>query len=63
MKELVRIINSKEIEFNYANRLLPDIINLIDLEVRNCFAKEVTISTLKYAARFNMHGIKDNTIN
>ena len=59
----MRIINSKEIEFNYANRLFLDAINLIDIEARNYFAIEVMISTLKCLARFNMHRIKDNTIN
>ena len=62
IKELVWLSDSRDAECSYVIRLYPDIYHMIDLNMRNFFYNTI-ISVIKYTAKFNMYGIKDQIIN
>ena len=63
VNELIRIVDSKQIEFDYVKSKLPEIVELIDLEVRVVYAKAMTILTIKCMYSFNHHSTWDTNIN
>ena len=63
MKELIRINDSIEKEYEYANQLFPTTIQLLDLNARNYFNKGTFQSMIKYSTKFNLYGMKNQLIN
>ena len=60
---MIRIADTKQIEFDYVKSKLPEIVELIDLEARVVYAKAAMISTIKYMYSFNHHSMWDANIN
>ena len=60
IKEVVRIINAREKEEEYATKKYQYRKEFIDIEVRNVFKTgKVTTSMIKYAHRFNHYGMRE----
>ena len=53
--ELVRNIDAKTVEYNYAKSQLRSNVDYIDMEAQNTFSERVSISKLKCIAGYNHH--------
>ena len=64
VKEMLRVIDSKEEERKQAKKKLEYKVNFVDLEARNSFrANNVTTSIIKCAYGFNHYGLRHSMIN
>ena len=64
VKEILRVIDSKEEESKQAKKKLEYKLNFVDLEARNSFqANKVTTSVIKCAHGFNHYGLRHSMIN
>ena len=64
VKEVVRVIDAKECEFNCAKKKLSLAVDLIDIEARNAFTnKTVAFSLIKCTNELNCYRIRDQIIN
>ena len=60
---MIRILDVKKIEWEYANSKFPNSIELIDLDARNVCTKTAIILILKCIYSFNYYGHRDVNIN
>ena len=64
VKEAVRMLDTKEVEYSYVKRKLSYHSDLIDIEARNIFStKKVTTSLIKCSSRLNHYGLRSQMIN
>ena len=64
IKEILRVIDSREEEKTQAQKKLGYKTDFVDLEARDSFkAHKITISTIKYAHRFNYYRLRHIIIN
>ena len=63
IKEMIRIVDMRKAEYEYAYRKFGDKVKLIYLKVRNLFSKLATISNIKCSIKFNHYSMRDILIN
>ena len=63
VNEMIRIVDAKQVEFEYVKSKLPEIAELINLEARMVCTKAAMISTIKCMYSFNYHGTRGTSIN
>ena len=63
MKEMIRNKDVRKSEYEYTYRKFGENFKLIDIEARNLFSNEATISNIKYSIKFNHCAIRDTIIN
>ena len=64
VKEIIRVLDAREEENEYAKRKYLHKFEFIDMEARNSFkAGEVTTAMIKFAYGFNHYGLRDTIVN